>query len=168
MSKTAINVTVVCLSAVSTEDSCFVISWFRFLFVILSSLVYSSTARSLLDLIRAAFLGGFSQEVPPCITGFLPVKVENVMCFVLLSSRQTRKKRTHTTGTTICGWIQMIWTIWDCLKGKRGPKESRLLLPVRPICEEIVLSMVALSGDELRNLSIHPGVWGQLIITRTQ
>lgn len=91
--KTAINVTIVCLSAVSTENSCFVISRFRFLFVILCSLVYSSSARSLLDLICAAFPGAFSQEVSHRITGFLPVKVENVVCFVLLSSRQTRKKK---------------------------------------------------------------------------
>lgn len=92
-----------CFSAVSTEDSCFVISWFRFLFVILSSLVYSSSARSLLDLIRAAFPGAFSQEIPSHITGFLPVKAENVVCLVLLSFRQTRKKRSHTSGTMICG-----------------------------------------------------------------
>lgn len=91
--KTAINVTIVCLSAVSTKNSCFVISRFRFLFVILCSLVYSSSARSLLDLICAAFPGAFSQEVSHRITGFLPVKVENVLCFVLLSSRQTRKKK---------------------------------------------------------------------------
>lgn len=75
-----------CLSAVSTEDSCCVISRFRFLFVILSLLVYSSSARSLRDLIRAAFPGAFSQEVTPRITTFLPVKVENVVCFAVFQT----------------------------------------------------------------------------------
>lgn len=52
----AINVIVLCLSAVFTEESCFVISRSRLLFVIPSSFVYSSSAGSLLDLIRATFL----------------------------------------------------------------------------------------------------------------
>lgn len=161
--KTAINVTIVCLSAVSTEDSCFVISRFRFLFVILSSLVYSFSARSLLDRIRAAFPGAFGQEVPSRITGFWPVKVENVVCFVLLSSRQTSYRRNYDL------WIHPddLDYMGSC-DGEKGIKRVQIIA----VCEANLwgksLSMVSLSGDERRSLPIHPRVWWQLIITCTQ
>lgn len=71
----AINVIVLRLSAVFTEESCFVISRSRFLFVIPPSFVYPSSAGSLLDLIRATFLRAVGG-------GVLPVNVGNA-CFAL-------------------------------------------------------------------------------------